>query len=736
MQVVKRDGSLQEFDRNKIKEAISKAFEACECIIDQSDLEDMVNSIKVWDNITIEEIQDIVIETLHDYDFDMVASAYESYKDKQSRTRLLLDKIAYMDNYINSSENAATMSNTDGNANTSAKNVATLEPEVFKDNFRDIQRYRMKKILKKLYPEISSQYEKDLNHHIIYTHDEASTPTLKQYCMAVSLYPLMLNGCGVLDKTTPSEPNDIQSFSGQLVNSIFTLSSQCKGAVAVGSYFIALNYYIIAEYGPYWYTKLDVVVTNEHCLKKRTLKNVIQKAFKTFVLGINQPAGNRGYQSPFVNVSYYDHTYFNSLFGDFYYPDGTKPEWEAVDALQRLFMNWFNEWRLTQLATFPVETFAMVHDGKDIIDKEYKELCAEMYAKGHSFFTYISDSADSLASCCRLRNELAENTFSPTSGLTGIKTGSCNVITLNINRIVQDWYNLDGPQEGVDYDIQGIMHDSKDRLNTMWIGGKSMAYATLKGYLIHILKRVYKYHIAYKTMLYEWEDKGAYASSNGDFIHISDLYSTIGLNGLNEAAEFLGLEVSNNPEYFEFLQLILGTIKEQNKLNSIHDKKRPFLFNSEVVPAESLGGKNYNWDKKDGYWVPEDRNLYNSYFYNAHDDTSVLDKFILHGRQTYQYTDGGSAAHINLENHLSKEQYLKLIDFAIKEGTNYFTFNIPNSKCDDCGFITKHPIKECPKCHSHNITQYTRIIGYLRPISSFGKDRRIEAEQRTYSKNV
>lgn len=359
------------------------------------------------------------------------------------------------------------------------------------------------------------------------------------------------------------------------------------------------------------------------------------------------------------------------------------------------------------------ETFAMVHDGKDIIDKEYKDLCAEMYAKGHSFFTYISDSADSLASCCRLRNELAENTFSPTSGLTGIKTGSCNVITLNINRIVQDWCKSIGGIPTV-----GNQHDS------------------LKFYLISILERVYKYHIAYKTMLYEWEDKGAYASSNGDFIHISDLYSTIGLNGLNEAAEYLGLKVSNNPEYFKFLQLILSTVKEQNKLHSIHDKKRPFLFNSEVVPAESLGGKNYNWDKKDGYWVPEDRNLYNSYFYNAHDDTSVLDKFILHGRQTYQYTDGGSAAHINLENHLSKEQYLKLIDFAIKEGTNYFTFNIPNSKCDDCGFITKHPITECPKCHSHNITQYTRIIGYLRPITAFGKDRRIEAEQRTYSKNV
>ena len=74
----------------------------------------------------------------------------------------------------------------------------------------------------------------------------------------------------------------------------------------------------------------------------------------------------------------------------------------------------------------------MVHDGTDIIDKEYKELCAEMYSKGHSFFTYISDSADSLASCCRLRNEMNENTFSPTSGLTGVKTGSCNVISLNM----------------------------------------------------------------------------------------------------------------------------------------------------------------------------------------------------------------------------------------------------------------------------------------------------------------
>ena len=313
---------------------------------------------------------------------------------------------------------------------------------------------------------------------------------------------------------------------------------------------------------------------------------------------------------------------------------------------------------------------------------------------------------------CRLRNELAENTFSPTSGLTGVMTGSCNVITLNINRIIQDCNK-----------VYGLQRNGGWKENTSFI----------RNYLTEILERVYKYHIAFKTMLYDLEDKGMFAACNGGYIHMNKLYSTVGVNGLNEAARFLGLEVSNNPEYFKFLQLILGTIKDENKKYSIHDKKRPFLFNSEVVPAEGLGGKNYNWDKQDGYWTPDDVNLYNSYFYNAHDNTSVLDKFILHGRQTYMYTDGGSACHINLEDHLSKEQYLKLIDFAIKEGTNYFTFNIPNSKCDDCGYITKHPITECPKCHSHNITQYSRIIGYLRPITAFGKDRQIEASKRVYS---
>lgn len=728
MKVLKRNGQIVDFDRKKIEQAIKNAFISSKVEYNpyvMREVETEINQVNV-EELSVETIQDIIEKTLMKLQFFDTAKAFILYREQHKEARFIQERIDYMKRYSDSDDNAASSSETDANANVTMKNVANLEGEVYKTTNRIIQRQRMKDMLGRLNPEVAKQYEKDLEHHIIYTHDEASTPVLKQYCMAVSLYPLMTEGVGNIDGVTPSEPNDLQSFSGQITNLAFLLSSQCKGAVAFGEYFVALNYYVIKEFGEHWYDKLDCIASTPHCMIRRTVRDNILKAFKQFVWGINQPAGNRSYQSPFTNISYYDKTYFESLFGSFYYPDGSQPEWKAIDALQRLFIKWFNKMRLKQVLTFPVETFAMVHDGHDIIDKDYKELCAEMYAEGHSFFTYISDSADSLASCCRLRNELAENTFSPTSGLTGVMTGSCNVITLNINRIIQDWAST--------HTFEGKSWIKGNRLPD---GNNSLSVINLrddfKQYLVDILERVYKYHIAFKTMLYDLEDKKMFAASNGGYIHISKLYSTIGINGLNEAARFLGLEVSNNPDYIEFLQLVLDTVKDENKKHSIHDKKRPFLFNSEVVPAEGLGSKNYNWDKQDNYWIPQDENLYNSYFYNAHDNTSVLDKFILHGKQTYQYTDGGSAAHINLEDHLSKQQYLKLIDFAVKNGTNYFTFNIPNSKCENCGHIIKKPIYVCPKCGSTHITQYTRVIGYLRPIAAFGKERQIEAKKRTYT---
>lgn len=580
MVIIKRNGTKEEFNADKIFNALTKAFKACGYTSVENVIRDMVSEMRFWDNITVEEIQDEVEETLYNYEYFDVARAYSIYREEHKKARFIRSRLNYMDTYKDSGVNASTSSETDANANVASKNVANLEGEVYKVTNRIIQRQRMKDKLNKLYPgqELGRQYIKDLENHIIYTHDEASTPVLKPYCKAVTLYPLMLKGVGNIDGVTPSAPNDIQSFSGQVTNAVFLFSSQCKGAVALGDYFIALNYYVIQEFGPVWYDKVDEVVTNSHFLHQYTVGHYIRKGMKQFIYGVNQPAGNRSYNSPFSNVSFYDKVYFKSLFGEFYYPDGTQPEWNAIDKLQRIFMQLLREIRLIKPLTFPVTTMALVHNGKEYLDDEYKELCAEEWAKGGSFFCYTSDNPTSLASCCRVLNKMSDNTFSSTTGMTGVMTGSCNVITLNINRIVQDYIHTWKNWE--DYIVDG-----KCAFPFEWF---SESFSDLKNYLINILERVYKYHIAYKTMLYEMEDAKMFSDCNAGYIYMRKLYSTIGLIGYCEAAQFLGLSVSNNKEYKDFLKLVFGTVKEENKKNSIHDSKRPFLFNSEAIP-KSLG---------------------------------------------------------------------------------------------------------------------------------------------------
>lgn len=709
MIVIKRDGTKEEFDIDKIQRAVYLAFKSVNKQMPYY-LVGMIDSLFSQvdgDTIGVEEIQDKVETILMNDRFFDVAKSYILYRDSHKQARFIKDRLDYMDEYSRSTENAATSSETDANANVTMKNVANLEGEVFKATNRIIQRQRMKSKLHELFPEVADKYEEDLNSHIIYAHDESQTPALKPYCMACTLYPLMINGTRDIDGVTPSAPNDIQSFSGQVTNLMFLLSSQVRGAVAMGDYIVALNYYVIKEFGSEWYSCLDYSATTPIFEKQRTVKDVIRKGMKQFIYGINQPAGNRSYNSPFSNLNFFDKYYYKALFEDFYYPDGTKPEWKAIDTLQRIFMELLRELRLIKPLTFPVTSVCMLHDGNDCLDKDCKDWVAEEWAKGSSFFLYLSNNPNSISSCCRVQNEITENTFNSTIGLTGIMTGSVNVITLNLNRIVQDCYK---------------------------IHKVSRNYSELKSYLTDILERVYKYQIAYKTLIYDMESRGMYSSSNAGYIYMKKLYCTIGVIGYCEAAEFLGLEISNNKEYKKFLKEIFSTIQEQNKLHSINDKERPFVFNLEAIPGENLAVKFYEWDKEAGYKVPEDQNLYSSYFFKQWDDKiSVLDKLKLHGKDVSTYCGGGQASHIHLMEHLSKEQYLHLIDVAVKEGCNYFTFNIPMSECKSCGHTVNAPIKECPVCHSTDIDWWVRIIGFLRPISSYSRARQIEVTKRIYS---
>ena len=578
MNVIKREGQVVPFDFEKIKSAVNRAFNAVHGC-DAPD--DLINYLRATsetfeEDKSVEDIQKFVIYTLGEFKWFDVQIAYIEYKSKHAEERLIRKNILYMKDYQLNGENAATSSATDPNANITLKNVANMEAEVYKPFNRKTQCTWEYDSIEKLYgKELAEQYLEDREHHIVYPHDEASSPVIKNYCEAVSLYPIQF-GTDSLDGTGTEGPQHLHSFCGQLVNGTFLLASQCKGAVAFGEFFNFFDHYTVMDYGEEYDLHDNLYAENPDVVKKaKTIGEMIEQQFQYVVCNWNQPAGNRGAQSPFTNISYYDENYWHSLFDPFVFADGSKPCWRRIDYLQRKFIHWFNDYRSRTLLTFPVETMALLTDGKDVIDKNYKDLTTEMYAKGHSFFTYLSDNPDSLASCCRLRNQITENVFSFTNGLTGVQTGSCNVITINLNRMVQDY-------------CKNITWDRKETSIEFWNG--------LQNYLTQIVERVHKYHIAYKTMLYEWEANGMFTASKAGYISMSKLYSTIGLNGINEAAEFLGIKCSYNKQYKDFCQLITGTISELNKKNST----KKFQFNTEFVPAESLSSKNYNWDKEDG----------------------------------------------------------------------------------------------------------------------------------------
>ena len=599
-------------------------------------------------------------------------------------------------------KNAASGSQYDANANVTMKNISTMECELGKKDLIDVNRAITEKYLKQLYgEELIEQYEKDLANHIEYVHDETS---LKPYCAAISLYPYLLNGLKDLGGSS-GVPQHANGFIGGLINLVYQVASQFAGAVAIPEFLTYFDHFLRKDFGDDYDKHLDDIVESSTSYK-RTLKQKIEDWFQQFVYSINQPAGARNYQSPFTNIAYFDKYYFESIFKDFVFPDGDEPRWESTKELQKLFMNWFNEERTKEILTFPVETFNLLVDKKTgkYMDDEMADFAAEMHSKGHSFFIYQSDSADALSSCCRLKNAIEDNTFSYTLGAGGIQTGSKKVITLNLNRIVQDWYRT-----------------------------KEETKQTLSEYLKPIVERIHKYLEAWNQWLHDLYDADLLPVYKAGFIDLDRQYLTIGVNGFVEAAEFLGIEI--NPDCEEYKKLaseILDTIEEVNRKTRTEHHKA----NIEFVPGENAAVKLYQWDKEDGYVVPETRNCYNSYFYIVEDThTSPIKKFYYQGTGFADKCSGGVALHNNLSEHLSKAQYRHLMDVAVKAGCNYWTYNIPNTICNECGHIDKRMLSECPNCHSKNIDYATRIIGYLKRVSNFSVPRQEEASRRYYATN-
>lgn len=680
MLVIKRDKKVEPFDVNKIDAAITKAFNAVNEPIDSDILQDIKDELYINNIVSVEELQDQLEKALMACDYYDVAKAFILYRRKRAESRALNEKKQFIKDYAKA-KNAATGSKYDANANVTEKNIVTLNGELFKGDVIKVNRAILTDKIRELYgEELAKEYIRMLEQHLLYKHDETS---IMPYCVAITMYPFLLEGLQPIGGLS-ARPKNLDSFCGMFVNLVFAISSQFAGAVATGEFLMYFDYFARKEWGDdYWKRPEEMV------------DKTLEQKFQQIVYSINQPAAARNFQSVFWNISYFDKNYFEGIFGEFYFPDGTQPQWESLSWLQKKFAKWFNEERTKCILTFPVETMALLTNGEDVVDEEYADFTAEMYSKGHSFFTYMSDSPDSLSSCCRLRNEVTDNQFSYSLGAGGIATGSKSVMTLNINRLVQDAVN-----NGYD----------------------------MIEYLRENVKKVHKFQTAYNELLKDYLKDGLLTVYTAGFIDMKKQYLTIGVNGVIEAAEFLGIPVNDNPTYREFMQSILKTISDENR----KARTKELMFNTEFVPAENLGVKHANWDRKAGYVVPRD--CYNSYFY-AVEDTSltVLDKFKLHGKEYVQYLDGGSALHMNLDEHLSKEQYRNLLRVAAVNGTNYFTFNIPNTICNDCGHIDKRYLKECPKCGSKNVDYATRVIGYLKRISNFSQARQEEASRRFYT---
>ena len=712
--VIKRLKNKEEFNASKIEVAIKKAFFSCNKEIDKNHfdkiMQRILSSIEILgqEEINIETIQDIIEETLMRFCYYDVAKSFILYREKHKNIRNNVERnLQFIDNFIKSDNTAnATI---DDNSNVSTHNIAVMNTEIHKEDNKETNIRIWYNKIKELYgKELAEQFIVDLN-TICYAHDLSSQIGMP-YCVAISLYPFLLNGIKDIGGLSAA-PKNIDSFCGLFINLVFSIASQYKGAVATPGVLLCMDYFLRKEWGDDYYIKNDVIISSDHCLRKMTIKSQIHQYFQQICYSLMQPSGSRGNQACFWNLSIFDKPFFDTMYGDFYFPDGTRPKWESLSWLQKDFMHWLNQERLKCILTFPVVSLCLIYQDHKFLDEDLYQFAAQEYSEGDSFFTYISDSADSLSSCCRLSSKISKPQFNFTNGQLSEMTGSKNVITLNLNRIIQDWCKSIG---GVP--IVGNQHDS------------------LKFYLINILERVYKYQIAYNEILKYLHKNDLLTVYNAGFIDMKKQYLTIGINGLNQAAEYLGMECNKNKEYEDFCSFIFSTIKEQNTLHKIDD----CMFNTEFVPAESAAIKLYNRDKKDGYWVPNDTNLYASYIFKPNDpNISVLDKLYLHGNSVCgDNLDGGSAAHIGLDSHLSKEQYLKIIKYAAEVGCKYFTFNVPNSECDDCGYITKVPIKECPKCGSKNISYYDRVIGYLTKIKNWSKGRQIEQKTRVYSKNI
>ena len=692
--IKKRDGRTAKFDRKKIEKAIEKAgletgeFDAAQAV----ELTDKVLGVLETRNQkrlpSVEDIQDIVEDALIDSKFKKTAKAYIIYRDQHKKLREITSNahVDLIDKYL---ENLDWKVNENSNMGYSLQGLNNyVSAEITKTYWLD-----------KIYTSKIGQAHKEGDLHI---HD---LNLLSVYCVGWDLTDLLQEGfTGVAGKVASKPAKHFRSALGQVVNFFYTLQGEAAGAQAFSDFDTLLAPFIRAD-------KLSY--------------EEVKQAIQEFVFNVNVPT-RVGFQTPFTNITLDlecpKHMADNPVIIGGEMQDTTYGEYqEEMNMLNKALLEVLSEGDANgRVFTFPIPTVNITKDfnwDNPVIESLWEASAKYGIPYFSNFINSDMDPEDARSMCCRLRIDNRQLEYRG-GGLFGSNpmTGSVGVVTINLPRLALKSKNEKEFFKG----LAELMDMAKDSLETKRKVLERLTDANLypytKFYLRNIKQRFNQY----------WKNH----------------FSTIGLIGTNEAAlNLLGVDIGTEKGK-AFAEKTLDFMRDRLVE---YQKETGNNYNLEATPAE---GTTYRLAQLDKASFPDRAHFANGigadvkcpfYTNSSHLPVNYTDDLFelmdLQDNLQTKYT-GGTVIHFFLGERMDDPQTLKKLVKTICENYKlpYFTFSPSFSICKNHGYIVgEHP--ECPKC-GEATEVYSRVVGFLRPVSQWNKGKQAEFEMREHYDNA
>ena len=688
--IKKRDGRTAKFDRKKIEKAIEKAgletgeFDATQAV----ELTDKVLGVLETRNQkrlpSVEDIQDIVEDALIDSKFKKTAKAYIIYRDQHKKLREITSNahVDLIDKYL---ENLDWKVNENSNMGYSLQGLNNyVSAEITKTYWLD-----------KIYTSKIGQAHKEGDLHV---HD---LNLLSVYCVGWDLTDLLQEGfTGVAGKVASKPAKHFRSALGQVVNFFYTLQGEAAGAQAFSDFDTLLAPFIRAD-------KLSY--------------DEVKQAIQEFVFNVNVPT-RVGFQTPFTNITLDlecpKHMADNPVIIGGEMQDTTYGEYqEEMNMLNKALLEVLSEGDANgRVFTFPIPTVNITKDfnwDNPVIESLWEASAKYGIPYFSNFINSDMDPEDARSMCCRLRIDNRQLEYRG-GGLFGSNpmTGSVGVVTINLPRLALKSKNEKEFFKG----LAELMDMAKDSLETKRKVLERLTDANLypytKFYLRNIKQRFNQY----------WKNH----------------FSTIGLIGTNEAAlNLLGVDIGTEKGK-AFAEKTLDFMRDRLVE---YQKETGNNYNLEATPAE---GTTYRLAQLDKASFPDRAHFANGigaevkcpfYTNSSHLPVNYTDDLFelmdLQDNLQTKYT-GGTVIHFFLGERMDDPQTLKKLVKTICENYKlpYFTFSPSFSICKNHGYIVgEHP--ECPKC-GEATEVYSRVVGFLRPVSQWNKGKQAEFEMREH----